>query len=69
MDGISKDTYNDADQNTKNGMVFDVLLTIHNDVEALKKGFEDRKIKDRSFAGMMGFIGGFIGSFVKNIWK
>ena len=71
-EGIKKDTFTEADEKTRIALTFDLLSEIHeNQCAQLEKcdgrfkTIENRKIQDKGFAGMTGFIGGFIATLFK----
>lgn len=72
MDGIKKETYLRAKPDTRMEMIFDLVSAVNLKVEEhsaglldLKEQFQARKIKDKSFAGLTGFIGGFVASWFR----
>lgn len=69
MDGISKEAYLKAKPDVQLEMIFDIVSAVNLKVEELEKCLSARKIKDRSFAGALGFISGFIASFARGIFK
>ena len=69
MDGISKEAYLKAKPDVQLEMVFDIVSAVNLKVEGLEKCLQSRKVKDRSFATMAGFVGGFIASFARGIFK
>ena len=77
MDGISKEAYLKAKpQHVQLEMIFDIVTAVNLKVEengenirSLEKCFQARKIRDRTFSGFTGFVGGFIASFARGIFK
>ncbi len=65
MDGIKKETWLKAKPEVRQEMMFDMQLSTHDDLKILKDDFAARKVKDRTFSGFTGFIGGYIASLFR----
>jgi len=73
MNGITKQTFQDADEKTRFGILFDYQFTTAQDIREIKnlmqkhphgceerfKKLENRKLKDTIVSGGLGLIGGF----------
>ena len=73
MNGITKQTFQDADEKTRFGILFDYQICMSGDIKKIKellekhppgceerfKKLENRKLKDTVISGGLGFIGGF----------
>ena len=73
MNGITKQTFQDADEKTRFGILFDYQFTTAQDIKEIKElmqkhphgceerfqNLENRKFKNIVFSGCMGFLGGF----------
>ena len=69
-----KDTYITADAETRDKMTFDMIKAIFDKQctqieknEPRFKALENRKWKDKGFAGAAGLVGGFLAGYLKRI--
>jgi hypothetical protein len=84
MNGITKQTFQEADEKTRLDILFDYQKDTHAYIQEIKlllqqhptnceerfKAIEGSKVKDTLLSGAMGFIGGFTAIVAKlNIWK
>ena len=67
MTGITKETFEAANEDTKLSILFDICYDIREKQKTIPamcdkrfKILEDRKFKDTAIAGTLGFVGGFI---------
>ena len=73
MSGITKQTFQDADEKTRSGILFDYQFDTAQDIKEIKgilkkhplgceerfKNLENRKLRDTIISGSLGLIGGF----------
>ena len=71
---VSRETFEQYSSDAKLDTLFDICISINdNQCEQVEKCeprikvLENRKFKDRGFAGMMGIIGGIIGGFIRKV--
>jgi hypothetical protein len=65
FDGVSKDTFVDADQITSRKLMYDMLSKLRTD----QKKLIERKNFDTAASSFLGMVGGAIAIFAENIFR
>lgn len=69
MNIISHDTFECMDENSKLNVMFDLHVDTNNRLQILEKKVDRRRKFDTAFAGITGFVGGFLAMIGGKVFK
>ena len=58
MDEITRNSFDNADSNTKLGILFDISHNTRVEVQAIKERLGKKTVMDKLYIGVCGFLGG-----------